>query len=167
MPPLQSGDVFLKKLKQLSGTDVITKFATACGQQQSNMTNYLSGKLVPGDRVLKSCLENLFSWPIEPIAEVEPLPDPLSSVTDAPGVYVLYDHNFKVIYVGQANNLRKEVQQTLNRAVPGLVGRKIKDRAFYYSLYKVLNDRARHNVEQLLIRICGHETYNTNVGNYR
>ena len=166
--PRQSLSVeFIQKLKALSGHKTNTSFANACGKQLPNINNYLTGTTEPGSKVLKDCLESLFGWQVKVVAEVKPLPKPITSMTDEPGIYALYDHNFELLYVGQANKLRNEVSQTLNRAIPGLVGHKIKSRVHYCSLYEIKNAKVRHNIEALLIRILGHQTYNTDVEKFK
>ena len=158
---------FIQKLKALSGHRTNSSFAAACGKQLSNINSYLTNATVPGEKVLKDCLESLFGWQVKVISEIKPLQKPHSKMTDEPGIYALYDHNFELLYIGQATNLRNEVSQTLNRAIPGLVEHKIKSRVHYCSLYAIKNTKVRHNIETLLIRILGHQTYNTNVEKFK
>lgn len=169
MPRSVANVEFIKKLKSLSGHGENAAFARAAGKgdQLANVNNYLNGVTTPGDRVLKDCLRNLFGWQVKPAAEIEAIPKPLSGITSSPGIFVLYDHNFHILYIGQAGNLRSEITQTLNRSIPGLVGQKIKARAHYYSAYIIESPGIRHNFEALLIRVAGHQTYNTDVESYK
>ena len=164
-PPLEVE--FITHVKAISGHKTNAAFASACGKNPQNVNNYLNGNTVPGRKVLKDCLESLFGWQVKVEAEVKPLPKPLSKITTAPGIYALYDHNFELLYVGQAKNLRAEVSQTLNRTIPGLVGHKIKSRVHYCSLYVIHNPKIRHNIEALIIRIVGHQTYNIDVERFK
>lgn len=156
---------FIQKLKKLSGHAQTKSFANACGKkaQVANITNYLKGKTAPGDKVLKDCLNALFGWRVHVSAEVAPLPKPLTKITTKPGLYCFYDITYRLTYVGKAANLKTEINQTLNRSVPGLVKKKHKDITRYYSAYIVEEGVVRANLEALLIRICGHHTYNDNV----
>lgn len=159
---------FFNMLKTLSGHPNIAKFSAACGRpdQQANFSQYLSGAKIPKDKVLGECLRSLFGWQVTAHQEIQRLPKPLSRLSNEPGVYALYDTNFHLIYVGQAERLRDEINQTLNRKVPGLVDRKIKDRAFYCSVYEIHNAKVRHNIEALIIRLVGHQTYNSDVESF-
>jgi len=60
---------------------------------------------------LKDCLCSLFGWQVKVVTEIKPLPKPLNSITSDPGIYAFYDHNFELLYVGQAENLASEVSQ--------------------------------------------------------
>jgi hypothetical protein len=151
-------------------------FADKCGKQRSNMSNYLTGKLTPQREVLWSALEHFFQWGVAPLAELEPLPQNLNSLSDESGIYVLYDSAGNVLYLGKATNLRAEIRQTLGRAIPegirfGPTLRKeqpaLRRVATRYSAYSVPSPRLRHNLEALLLRIHPNQTHNQNIGNFR
>ena len=138
-----------------------SELAHQMGKQTSNVSDYLSGKKVPGKRLLLSALRHAFEWSVEPILEVAPI-DKANSLPTTPGVYCLYDSSGSVIYAGQASNLKQEVGQALQRKMnfPVRLGprlsektrRKHKDVAAYVSAYEVPSARARHNLEALLLR---------------
>ena len=170
---------FLSKLKELSGIRTQTEFARVCGKKVGNMNQYLNGNFVPGNKVLKSCLESYarksstppsFQKEIE-LREIEGYSPPKK-----PGVYVILDSGAKVLYIGQATNFSVQVNVSLNRKVPvGIrVGDKLKkvrpairDMAKYISLYTVHDKALRSNVEALLTRISINSTHNSNIGNFR
>lgn len=166
---------FLNVLQEIMGYEKKKDFAEACGQAVPNMSNYLSGQLPPGKRVLKSCLHNLFEWRVKPLKEVDKLSlcDPLP---DKAGVYIIYDSSGSVLYIGKAKNFASEIEQTLKRKVPvgmrlGHKMRKIRptmrDMASHLSMYEISSDRLRHNVEALLLRVFVNQTHNRNIGKFR
>jgi hypothetical protein len=159
---------FFNKLRSLSGHFKVSDCAAPCGrsEQKANFSQYLSGKKIPQENVLGEGLRSLFGWQVVIHQEIQLLPKPLSKLSKAPGVYALYDSTFHLVYIGEAANLYTEINQTLNRNVPGLVGRKIKDRAAYLSAYEIHNTKLRLNIEALLIRIVGHQTYNSDVESF-
>ena len=166
---------FLDTLWSLSGLTK-SKFATACGKRAGNMSKYLAGTLQPGKRVLASALRHYCEWGVDPLREIEPLPQNLNTLSTEAGVYVIYDSGGNVLYIGQATNFRHEVRQTLGRPIPvpirfGPTLKKshprIGDLARYLSLYSVPSARARHNLEAILLRIVANQTHNTNIGSYR
>jgi hypothetical protein len=166
---------FLKTLQNLTG-HTAAAFARLCGKRPTNMTNYLNGKLVPGDKVLWSSLEHLFEWDVDPFLEIRPIPEPLSKLPTDPGLYILYDSAGNVLYIGKATNLRAEVRQTLRRQIPepvrfGPKMKKTKPRlsslATHISCYGVPSERVRHNLEVLLLRVTPNQTHNSNIGKFR
>ncbi len=86
------------------------------------MNRYLSGQFQPGKKVLISCLNNLFKprfeWSVQPLMEIEPIPENTNDLPTTSGLYILYDSAGSVLYVGQALNFRREVKQTLSRQIP-------------------------------------------------
>jgi hypothetical protein len=155
-------------------------FAKACGKKASNMNRYLSGQFQPGKKVLASCLKNLFEtrfeWSVQPIMEIERVPENLNSLPDTSGLYILYDSAGNVLYVGKATNFRTEVRQTLGRRIPvGLrFGSKLnkerpylRDVAKRLSLYGVESERVRHNLEVMFLRAIANQTYNSNIGRFK
>jgi hypothetical protein len=166
---------FYRKLHELSGFETKNEFARASGRKLQDVSSYLSGFKVPGDKVLRSSLRHLHEWAILPLSEINPIPEKLNDLPTDPGVYVIYDSGGNVLYLGQATSFRAELRQTLNRRVPRAVrlgpnlGKKqplIGELAKYLSLYKIPSERARHNVEALLLRIFANQTHNTNVGHF-
>ena len=154
-------------------------FAQKCGKMESNMSDYLNGKKVPGDRVRRSCLKNIarseFGWPIEAEREIQQLGDGLA-MPSCGGIYILYDSGGNVLYIGKATNLRNEVRVALGNPVP--VGLrfgadlskkkpKLRDLAGYVSLYLISDAFLRHNVEALLLRVFANQTHNSNVGKFK
>ena len=92
------------------------------------------------------------------------------------GVYILYDSAANVLYIGQAKSFRDEIPQTLNRNIP--VGMRfgpdmkrsqptIEKLARYMSLYRIDNERLRHNIEALFIRVFINQTHNSNIGKFK
>ena len=96
-PERPQGVEFLRTLRRFSDAGTVSAFALACGKSAANMNAYLSGKSVPGTKVLRDCVHHLFSWQIEPLAEVAPLDE--VDLPKAAGVYVLYDSSGSVLYV--------------------------------------------------------------------
>ena len=164
---------FLNKLYKLSDSQSAKDFANLCGKQVSNMTNYLNGNQHPGDVVLRDCARSVFGWKVNAEREIVKVPDKLSKLPTTGGIYILYGSAANVLYIGQATNLRAEVRQTLGRSIP--VGMrlgpsldnskspKFKELTTHLSLYEIENQKLRHNVEALLIRIFVNQTHNTNV----
>jgi hypothetical protein len=167
---------FLEVLKEISGCTTVRDFARACGKQEGNMANRLNGHFIPQEKFLKTCMENLYSWPIRPMLEIEPLPRNRKNWPTGRGIYVIYDCAGHVLYVGKAKNFRSEVEQTLRRALPAgiRVGKgfknvhpKIRDIAKYVSLYAVDSDKLRTNVEAMFLRVLINQTHNRNIGRFR
>lgn len=167
---------FLRMLKELSGIEGVQAFAKACGKQVTNMSNYLTGKLRPGKEVLIGCMENTIGWDVEPLMELAPISKKLGKLPKEPGVYAIYSSAGTVLYIGQAENLRAEIRQTLGRGIPHPIrlgpdlGKKkpsIRQLATYLSLYRIEAWFIRHNVEALLLRVFANQTYNSNVGHFK
>ena len=68
MPGRNSKNVeFINKLRdllrvsssRLAGVATTREFASLCGKHEPNISAYLKGSTTPGDRVLRSCLENI------------------------------------------------------------------------------------------------------------
>jgi hypothetical protein len=111
------GVEFIKLLRSFTdGTDA--EFAKACGKKPANMSTYLSGSSIPGKRVLKSAVEHLYEWSVQPIMEVQDIPIKLNTLPKDKGIYVFYDSSGNVIYIGKATNFRAEINQTLNKKIP-------------------------------------------------
>lgn len=156
------------------------EFANRCGQYPQNMANYLAGDPMPGDTVLRNCLRSLcfrnFSWTLLPIFEIEEIEEVLEELPESGGVYILYDGAPSALYVGRADNLKREVKQTLDRKDlmvslrfgPSLANRNLlpRDYAKYLSAYGVDDDYQRHNIEALLLRILVNQLHNTNIGHF-
>lgn len=151
--------------------------AVACGKQPQNMSHYLSGAKAVGKSSLRGALKHFSEWRVVVHAEVVPLPNPLSSLPKEGGIYALYDTSGSTIYVGQAKNLRAEIQQTLRRKTnfpvrsgPQLSKKKkpqYRDIVGYYSAYGVQSSRLRHNLEALLLRVFPNQSHNNKMGNFR
>src|SRR6266852_4179510 len=103
----------LSKLMRLNQAD----FAKACGKAQPNMNAYLHGRIQPGQKVLASCVRHLFEWAVQPLMEIEPIPE-LNDLPKTAGLYILYDSARGILYIGKAKNFRAEVRQTLGRRLP-------------------------------------------------
>ena len=169
---------FLKLLRDLTDYKTNTKFAEACGKQQSNMHNYLSGKTIPQKKVLLSCLQKLMAprFIPTPVYEICKIPEKRAEIPELPGVYIICDSGGNALYVGKAKNFRTEVWQTLDRPVPVPIRLgpnlhkkdkpKIRQLASYYSLYKIDDSELRRNLEALLLRAFTNQTHNTNLGHF-
>ena len=167
---------FLRTLKEVTGLSN-AELARACGQKVTNLSQYLSGNKRPGKRAVASAVRHLAEWRVVTHAEVVGLPSSWSSVPSTPGVYALYDSSRSVIYVGQATNLRAELQQTLGRksnfpvrSGPTLSRKnhpKYKDFVRYYSAYAVPSLRSRHNLEAVLLRVFPNQSHNNKLGKFR
>ena len=181
MPNRNSKNVeFINKLRDLLPVTSTREFAFLCGKQETNISAYLNGSITPGDRVLRSCLDNIIHcWRIEPEREIQPIKE-AKPMPDSSGVYVLYDSGGHVLYIGKAKNLKTEVNQTLRKLVPpsDRVGlrfgpdlkkkkRTLRNLVHYVSLYRIGNADFRHNVEALLLRIFANQTYNSSIGKLR
>ena len=165
---------FLNTLMKISGIEKRREFARRCGQSESNMSDYLNGKKLPGIGVLRKSLRQLHEWRITPIREVDEIPKN-RDLPESGGVYVLYDSAGNVLYVGQAKEFRAEVPKALEKTVqaakrfgPKLQQGKprIGDLAKYLSLYEIESERLRHNIEALLIRVIINQTHNRNLGHF-
>src|ERR1700728_2983001 len=98
---------FLRKLRELSGAKTQAQFALICGRNTGAMNQYLTGSSVPGDRVLKLCLENYAQKSVSAPSfqkEVELQEIKGYAFPRKPGVYVIFDSSAKVLYIGQATN---------------------------------------------------------------
>lgn len=167
---------FLNTLKAIFEYPNVSAFSRACGKKTSNMTNYLTGNLVPGKSVLRTAITHLSEWSVQIEKELEKIPTNLQTLPTKPGIYILYSSSSEVLYVGQATNLRTEVRQTLDRAAPVPIRfaphlnqkthPKFKKIATHISLYVVPSRRLRHNLEALLLRISANQTHNTNFGKF-
>jgi hypothetical protein len=163
----------LSKILELSGGE----FARRIGKKAPNVTNYLSGKSVPGDHALRSALRHAFEWEVISLVEIKPVKEHANSLPHEPGIYCLYDSSGGVIYVGQAKDLKQEVAQTLQRDMnfPVRLGpklslkayRKYKTVAAYLSAYEVQSPRMRHNLEALLLRSFPNQSHNNKMGNFK
>ena len=171
---------FLNKLMEVEQIEKPSEFAERCGQAASNMGDYLNNRRKPGVRVLRKCLRQFYgqlneqSNSIKPIREVEEID--ASDLPESGGVYVLYDSGGNVLYIGKAKRFRTEVQQTLKRVAQGgkHLGPKLQkswprigDLASYFSLYEIDNERLRHNIEALLIRVFINQMHNNNLGKFK
>lgn len=166
---------FLNILYNLMEYDNVSDFAKDCGKAQPNMHNYLKGKVIPQKRVLVSCLKNLEARRLSRVCEISKIPTTQTAIPASPGIYIIFDSAGNALYIGQTNNFRKEVWQTLNRAIPislriGPKLQKVKPRirelAAYYSLYEVEDSMLRQNLEALLLRTFANQTLNTNIGSF-
>ncbi len=163
---------FLQTLHDLTGLNQ-AEFAKACGQHPANMNTYLTGRLQPGKKVLTSCVRHLFEWEVKPLMEIEQIPKNLRDLPETSGLYILYDSAGGILYVGKATNFRTEVRQTLGRQIPEALrfGPKLnkenpylRDVAFRLSLYEILSERLRHNIEATFLRAVANQTHNSNIG---
>jgi hypothetical protein len=152
------------------------RLAKRIGKSAANTSNYLSGTVTPGKRVLRSALRHAFEWDVMPVAEVAAV-DHAKSLPTTPGIYCLYDSSGSVIYVGQATNLKQEVGQALQRKMnfpvrhgPTLSKKahpKYKVVATHLSAYEVPSPRMRHNLEALLLRTFPNQSHNNKMGNFK
>ncbi len=167
---------FLNNLQEIMGVDK-SDFARALDKQHTNVMQYLNGQKEPGRRVVQTAIRQLSEWHVEPVFEVEAKPEPLSSITQQPGIYALYDSAGNTLYAGQATNLRAEIAQTMNRKVnftirlgPNLSKKanpKFKDVTTRVSVYVVESNRLRHNLEALLLRVFPNHSHNNKLGTFR
>lgn len=121
-------------------------------------------------------VSKLFAEEVQPLWEIQPVPDEQTDLPISAGVYVLYDSGAYVLYVGQASNFRNQVWQTLDRRIPvqmrlgpdmNNARPTLWELASYLSLYQIDNAALRHNVEALLIRVTINQTHNRNLGHFR
>lgn len=173
---LATNTEFFRKLKILGGFKTNHSFARAIGKRPANVSRYLSGAMVPGDKVLLTSVEAMFDWSVKPLSEVRRIPKKLGELPNVPGIYVLYSSDGDVLYLGQAANLQAEIRQTLRRQIPvGVrfgpslkkVRPKIADLAVRMSLYEINSPKVRHNIEALLLRVFVNQTHNVNIGKFR
>jgi hypothetical protein len=175
-------NTFLKVLWQFSGIKNQGGFAQACGRHPANMGRYINGNLRAGEKVAKASFNAYRKWyntrtninlfkAITEISDLSKVEIPTSS-----GIYMLYNSSAQVIYIGQAQNLKTEVGQTLKRHVPigvrmGPDLKKTKPTihllAKYISLYQIDDQVLRANMEALLIRVSINHTHNANLGHFR
>jgi len=167
---------FLGLLKDLTGHDGLTAFSNACGRQKSNMSRYLSGGLVPGNAVLKSCLDHIFGSQVVPLCEIHVIPKKKADLPEDSGIYVIYGSAGNVLYIGKAKSFRLEVWQTLDRSIPVPIrfGPSLKKKrprirtlATHLSMYRVANPRLRHNLEAMFLRVFVNQTHNSNIGTFK
>lgn len=127
------------------------------------------------NRLRNDVLSSVFEWEIRPLYEIVSIPENQNGLPKSGGVYILYDSAANVLYIGKAKSFRAEVWQTLQRKIP--VGMRfgpdmqrstpdIKDMASYMSLYRIDNERLRHNIEAILIRVFINQTHNTNIARF-
>jgi hypothetical protein len=168
---------FLLTLREATGLSGVM-FAQACGKKPANWGQYLAGRRHPGLGTIKAAIHSLRdSWPVYMVMELEPIPGSLAKLRERPGIYAFYGSSGEVLYVGQATNLRVEVNQALNRRVNSVVrlGPKISKKAHpkyrpmaaLISAYEVPAARLRHNLEALLLRMFPNELHNNKMGNFR
>ena len=128
------------------------------------------------NKVWNDVLINLFEQEIQSLQEVEPIPENQRELPESGGAYILYDSAANVLYIGKATSFKAEVWQTLDRNIPvemrfGPDMRRfnptIRDLASYMSLYQIDNERFRHNIEALLIRVFINQTHNRNIGKFK
>lgn len=167
---------FFQVLSDLLG-ETGEALAKRVGKKAANVRAYLSGGKTPQKKVLLSSVRHAFEWDVVPLVEVRELKGHLGSVDPVPGIYALFDSSASVVYLGQASNLRAELNQTLNRNCnfpvrqgPNLSRRakpKYKDIATHFSAYQIESARLRHNLEALLLRVFPNQSHNNKVGNFR
>ena len=165
---------FLHTLSEITDLEG-SAFAKALGKKYTNVSQYLSGTKKVGPRTLKSAVYHLGEWEVEPVFEVERMPN-LTEIPQTPGIYALYDSSASILYVGQATRLRTEISQTLNRDTnfpvrsgPRLARKrhpKYKDVTTRISAYEVPSPRLRHNLEALLLRIFPNQSHNNKLGRF-
>lgn len=166
---------FFNMLKDLGGFSTNAEMARACELHQVQVSNYLSGALVPQRRVLRRSIHNLVAWDVTSLTEKSPLPTRRRDIPPVPGLYVLFDSGGNVLYLGKATDLRSEVYQTLRRRVardmrfgPNLHKSRPTFRSLSHSisLYQINSARSRSNFEALMLRIFSNQTHNTNIGHF-
>ena len=151
--------------------------ARAVGKEPSNVSQYLSGTKKVGKRTLCGAVYHLGEWQVRPLLELRPLPRPLTSIPQTPGIYSFYDSSASLIYVGQALQLRAEITSALNRATNFPIRRgprlslkaypRYRDITQYISVYEVPSQRLRHNLEALLLRIFPNQSHNNKLGTFK
>jgi len=151
--------------------------AKRVGKKAANVSAYLSGAKTPQKKVLLGATRHAFEWDVIPLVEVRELKSHQGSARPVPGIYALFDSSASVLYLGQATNLKTELNQTLNRACNFPVRRgpnlskkakpKYKEIATHLSAYQVESPRLRHNLEALLLRFFPNQSHNNKVGNFR
>ena len=166
---------FLISLKDIMDMN-IKEFAKAVGKKDSNISAYLNGKKVPKKRALKSIIQCLSEWNVQPQFESMLKANKLESVLNRPGIYALFDSSGNNVYVGKAANLKTEIKQTLKRKVNFVVrkGPKLSKKNYptynnlttRISTYVVDSPRLRHNLEALLLRIFPNQTHNNKLAKF-
>ncbi|MBE3604492.1 hypothetical protein IMX07_12740 [bacterium] len=162
----------LSSLLELKGK----KFAQRIGKKATNVNAYLSGARIPQKKALLGATRHAFEWDVIPLVEVEELENRQGSIPRVPGIYALFDSSGSVVYLGQALDLRTELNQALNRRCnfpvrrgPKLANKhhpKYKDIATHLSAYQVDSKRLRHNLEALLLRFFPNQSHNNKMGNF-
>lgn len=176
MPGRKSKTVeFLKLLSNLLELDG-TEFAQRIGKKATNVNAYLSGSKIPQKKVLLGAMRHAFEWSVIPLVEVRELVSHKGSVPPVPGIYALFDSSASVVYLGQALNLKTELNQALNRRCnfpvrrgPDLANKhhpRYRDIATHLSAYRVDSKRLRHNLEALLLRFFPNQSHNNKMGNF-
>jgi len=151
--------------------------AKRVGKKAANVSAYLSGAKIPQKKVLLGATRHAFEWDVIPLVEVRELESHQRSVRPVPGIYALFDSSASVLYLGQATNLKAELNQTLNRPCNFPVRRgpnlskkakpKYKEIATHLSAYQVESARLRHNLEALLLRFFPNQSHNNKGGNFK
>jgi hypothetical protein len=162
----------LSSLLELDGAE----FARRIGKKASNVNAYLKGARIPQKKALLGATRHAFEWSVIALVEVEELESRLGLVPQVPGIYALFDSSSSVVYLGQALNLRTELNQALNRRCnfpvrrgPNLANKhhpRYKDIPTHLSAYQVDSKRLRHNLEALLLGFFPNQSHNNKTENF-
>jgi hypothetical protein len=163
----------LQEVTELSTPDL----AKAIGKKQTNLLQYLNGAIPTGRMAVQSAIRHLAEWRLTPRQEVQLLPNKMTFIPEAGGIYALFDSAGNALYVGQATNLRAEIVQTLGRRANFPVRRgpnlskkqrpKYRELVHFLSAYEVPSPRLRHNLEALILRIFPNQSHNNKLGKFR
>jgi hypothetical protein len=161
-------------LQELTGTNV-KQFAALTGKKPSNVSDYLSGKKRVQKGALKSAIKHLTEWAVMEDVTMLSL-DNKNTVSTEPGIYFIYDSAGNCVYLGQAANLKTEVNlrlkaKTLRHGIwrdPKLkrTRYKIEEVAAFVTTFIIKSPRLRHNLEALFLRTVINQTQNAKLGRF-
>ena len=166
---------FLTTLQDVTDTTV-NELADLIGKKQPNVSDYLSGDKKVGKSAIKSGVRHLAEWSVMEDKVMLPIANKANICTH-PGIYFIYDSSGNCVYLGQARNLKTEVNLRLDSKIlrhgiwrnPELkrTRHKIKAVAHFVTTYRVDSVRLRHNLEALFLRTVINQTQNSKLGKFK
>jgi hypothetical protein len=166
---------FLTTLQDVTDTTV-NELADLIGKKQPNISDYLSGDKQVGKSAIKSGIRHLAEWSLMEDKVMLPIAN-RANVCTHPGIYFIYDSAGNCVYIGQARNLRTEVNlrldsKNLRHGIwrDPLLRRtrfRIREVAAFVTTYRVDSARLRHNLEALFLRTVINQTQNSKLGKFR
>jgi len=166
---------FLLTLKRVTDSNN-RRLGKLTGKKEANVSAYLGGAKPVGDSVLRSAMKHLSEWGVAEDQTMLPV-EKKGNIGAHPGIYLIYDSAGNCVYIGQASNLKTEVNLRLRskklrhgiwRSNP--LRRKrhtIEEVAAFVSTFRVDSPRLRHNLEALLLRAVINQTQNSKLGRFR